>query len=134
MINVNGACEVTLESLLQTLMAVTEQRFAVWLKAEITPGESIHWTAYEDFEHFTGEEAEPLYALVSAQTETLDDTVASQVVNQNRALLEQCWKDSCWAIGPVPQEPENQWLLLDVFLKTHVEEWFNAKYQEHLSN
>lgn len=95
MINVNDTREVTLESLLHTLMAVTKQRSALWLKAEITPGEYIDWTAYEDFKYFTEGGAEPLCELVSSYTENLDDTVAAQIVSQNRALLEQCWKDSC---------------------------------------
>lgn len=133
MINAN-TCEVTLDSLLQPLISVLERRFVVWVEAADNPKESSLWSAYENFEHFTGEEAEPLYGLVCAQTETLSNTVACHVVNQNRALLEQCWKESCWAIGSAPQEPENQWVLLDVFLKTCVEEWFNAKYQEYLSN
>jgi len=134
MINAKVTCEVTLDSLLQPLIAVAERRFLVWVEAEDIPKESSRWTAYESFEHFTGEEAEPLYVLVCAQTDDLEDTTACQVVNQNRALLEQCWKDSCWVTRSAPQEPENQWRLLDVFLKTRVEEWFNAKYQDHLSN
>lgn len=122
--------DVTLDSFLRPLLTLAEERFDAWVKSEPSAEKSIFWSAYEDFEHFipTGE-TEPLYALVSAQTEALEDDAACRVVNQNRALLEHCWRNSGWAIGSVPQNPEDLWDLIDVFLKTRVEEWFNAKYR-----